>query len=463
MEKENLEKIETEMNEKPQDIQSERLEDEFVGSGNQRLFSRIKTKINKRKQKKLEALESQTLTDEENKKVEEKIEEANKEVSIKSSKKKKCWNVIFFILNILLVAGILVWNILSSEDFSPLDLFDLNYGYFVVMLALLLGVLVFDVISVHRMIYRKTLRSRWYLAYKSTAVLRYYDAVTPLSSGGQAFMVTYLTGRGVPASTALSIPIAKLVFQNIAWLIITFICLVVSFVNKWTTLVSAASIIGFVLSFAMVSIIMFVSLSKKAGKNLVVWCLRLLVKMRILKDFDKYYEKVKNFVEDYQNIMREYSHAKLDVIFLIFVHMLRIFCLFSIPFFIYCGFKGWDPSKFGEFFVYTALIDLASSFIPLPGGTGMNELTFTALFNTYLGGATFWGMLFWRFCSYYYYLLQGIVVIAYDTIYGNRKYRWVKTKMALQEESQEFRRLQIENFRQERNKRRKYQKKAQKE
>ncbi len=437
----------------------EEKKDEILPEKKGNLFSRLRSKIRKRKEKKLEELQNETLTDEESKKLEEKIEEVNKEVSNKSSNKKKILNVVYFIFNIILVAGILVWNIFSSEDFSPLDLFDLNYGFLVVALVLLLGILTFDVLSIHRMIYRKTLRSRWALSYKSMAVLRYYDAVTPLSSGGQAFMVTYLTGRDVPASTSLSIPIAKLVFQNIAWLIVTFICLITSFVMGWTTLVSAASIIGFVLAFAMVSFILFISLSKKAGRNLVAWCLKLLVKIRILKDFDKHYEKVLNFVEDYQNIMREYSHAKFDVFYQIFMHALRILCLFSIPYFIYCGFKGWDPSKFGEFFVYTALIDLASSFIPLPGGTGMNELTFTALFSTYLGGATFWAMLFWRFCSYYYYLLQGLGVITYDTVYGNRKYRWVKKKFALQEESREFRRMQIENFRQERNKRRKNQKK----
>ena len=89
----------------------------------------------------------------------------------------------------------------------------------------------------------------------------------------------------------------------------------------------------------------------------------------------------------------------------------------------------------------------------------MNEITFSALFTDYLGGYTFWALLLWRFCSYYFYLLQGISVISYDTIYGNRKYKWVKKKLALQNESQEFRRMQIESFRSERNRRRKNQKK----
>lgn len=436
---------------KRQDIPN--LEDNMPGKHN--LLSRLKKAIDERKQKKLQQLENEKLSDEESKRVEEKIEEATKEVSDKKSKNKKIKNIIFFIFNIVLVAGILLWNIYSTEDFMPLNLFKINYLYVFATLMLLACIIMIDVFSVHRMIYRKTLRSRWHLSYKSLSTLRYYDAVTPLSSGGQAFMVTYLTARDVPASTSLSIPIAKLLFQNISWLIITFVCLCVALSTGMGAFISTTSIIGFLLCALLVSVILFLSFSKKLGRKLVSWVIKLLVKIKILKDYDKNYEKVISFVEDYQNIMKEYSRAKLDVLYQIILHSIRFILLYSIPFFIYCVFMGYRPEKYGEFFMYTALIDLASSFIPLPGGTGMNEITFTYLFKQYLGGATFWALLLWRFCSYYFYLIQGIGVIFYDTVYGNRKYRWVQTKIALQKESQDFKRIQIENFRQERNKRRK--------
>lgn len=417
-------------------------------------FSRLKAK----KQKKLQQLESETLTEEESKKVEEKMEEATKEVSSKSEKKKKIRNVIFLIFNLVLVAAILIWNVKTSDDFTPLSLLDIKFQYIAVIVAFLFLAVSMDVLSTHRMIYRKTLRSRWHLAYKASATLRYYDAITPMATGGQAFMVTYMTSRDVPAPTALSVPIAKLLFQNVAWLIITFVCLIVSFTSHMPSLVSAASIIGFVLGFVVVFAILFLSISKRAGKKLVAWVLKLLVKMHILKDFDKHYAKVWSFVEDYQNIFREYKHAKLDIVYQLILHALRNVCVFSVPYFIYIAFPhslGTPVATFGEFFVYTAMIDLASSFIPLPGGTGMNEITFQGLFNPYFVGTTFWALLVWRFVTYYYYLLQGLGVMAYDSIYGNRKYRWVKKRYELQFESQQFKRNQIETFRQERDSRRK--------
>ena len=364
-------------------------------------------------------------------------------------------------INIVLVIGILVWNLYSSDNSASVDFSQTAFQFIVVIILLLLCILCLDLFTVHRMIYRKTLRSRWYLSYKATAILRYYDAVTPMSSGGQPFMTTYLIGRDINGPTALSIPIAKLVFQQISWLIITFICLLVSVSIgiEISTGVLTTSIIGFIIVFLVVLFILTISYSKKFGEKMVSGIVKLLVKIKILKNYEKNYAKVIGFVENYQHIMKEYSKAKFEVVLQIVLHGLRYICLFSIPFFIYCSFKGFNSSMYVEFFLFTALIDLSSSFIPLPGGTGMNEITFTALFHKYLGGATFWALLLCRFCSYYFYLLQGIAVLTYDTVYGNRKYRWVKKSFALQEESQEFKRRQIENFRRTRNLRRKQQKK----
>ena len=423
----------------------------------QSFFSRIKEKYLKKKKKKIDEIENQQLSEEEKKKIDEKFEVVEEEVKQSSGKKWKILKICFFVFNILLVAGILIWNVLTTPNFSPLNLLEIKYQYVLVVACFLILIIVLDVMTVHRMIYRKTMRSRWHLSYKSFAILRYYDAVTPMSSGGQSFMVTYLASRDIPTATALSIPIYKLVIQQISWLIVTSVCLILSFaMGMANSSVSPTSVIGFVIVCCMVALIMFVSLSKSFGQKLVSWIITALVKIRIVKDYEKTFEKVMRFVENYQNTIKEFSRSPSDVIYQIILHALRFVCLFSIPYFIYLifPFTGEKAGTFGDFFIYTALIDLASSFIPLPGGTGMNEITFATLFKVYLEDNTFWALLLWRFCSYYFYLLQGLLVMTYDTVYGNRKYKWVKKRLSLQAESIEFKRKQIESFRSERDKRR---------
>ena len=88
----------------------------------QSFFSRIKEKYLKKKKKKIDEIENQQLSEEEKKKIDEKFEVVEEEVKQSSGKKWKILKICFFVFNILLVAGILIWNVLTTPNFSPLNL-----------------------------------------------------------------------------------------------------------------------------------------------------------------------------------------------------------------------------------------------------------------------------------------------------------------------------------------------------
>ena len=132
------------------------------------------------------------------------------------------------------------------------------------------------------------------------------------------------------------------------------------------------------------------------------------------------------------------------------LYILSIFILliiYSFPFFVYCGMVEFDISLWLDMFVKTAMIEIAASLIPLPGGTGMNEFSFTAVFaNLFLEGRMFWALIIYRLFSYYFYLIQGLFVIIYDYVIGDKRYEWQKKKWALQGESETFKQLQFEKM-----------------
>lgn len=411
----------------------------------------LEVQENSEVQKDFEKLESPERIEMNN----QKIDEATEEVKGSKTKRKKIIKFLLFFVNIGVVIGILFWNLKSSKDFTSILEININYEYLAIIVLLLVIYIFLDVFPVSYLIRKVAKRPRWALSYKSVAMLRYYDAVTPLSTGGQPFMIVYLISRDIPATTAVSIPISKLIFQQICWLLLSGTCLVISLVTKSaSSFVGVASIIGFSLAAIVCLATLFLSLSKKSHK-VMNWGLKVLHKMKIIKNFDKAQTKLTNFVNNYQNIMVDYANSKLDTFVMFFTHMARYIILYSIPFFIYCTLIGFNSAVYTELFMYSVLIELAASFIPLPGGTGMNEISFTFIFSTYFGGATFWALLLWRTICYYYNLIQGILVIIYDTLYGNRKYKWVQKSRDLQYESQIFKQQEIDKFRSDRNKRRK--------
>ena len=126
-------------------------------------------------------------------------------------------------------------------------------------------------------------------------------------------------------------------------------------------------------------------------------------------------------------ISQQYAKNPKDFVVLTLTSLIRMIIYYSTPFFIISFFNGGiEEDMFMNIFVMCNLVDMASSFFPLPGGTGMNELSFQSAFATIVGQGDIlvWVLLGWRFFSYYVYLLMGIIILSYDVSYGNRKYRW---------------------------------------
>lgn len=394
-----------------------------------------------------------------------KLDEMEQAVSKQNTKKSKILKMVFFIVNIAVVAGILTYQMLN-EEWVPITGIRFDFWYLLVVFVLLGAVLLAETCVFSYLLKQTTGRRRFSTAYKVAEIGKYYDCVTPMATGGQAFQVSYLKSRGVPIHTSLSIPLAKYVFGQIAWVLISLVCLIISWTDKsYGTFVSIASILGFIFSSIILFITVFLSICKTVGKKLVVRCLKLLHKMKIVKNYDKQYEKLTKYISDFQDIMKQYAKSPKDFLVLTFLSIAKNIFNYSIPFFIVHFFiPGLEGTMYLKLFVMTCLVDLASSFFPLPGGTGMNEISFTAAFGSVVGQTNIlvWVLLLWRFCSYYFYLLQGVCILSYDMAYGNRKYKWLVKRDNLVEESAVFKQEQINKFRIDRAKRRKIKNKSNK-
>ena len=382
----------------------------------------------------------------------DKLGEANQEVAKQKAKKKKITNIIFFMINIFVVAGILLYQVLNSnvQPFSEV----VSSGSFVPQYILLIFLLFFvgmvlETIRVTFLLYKGTKRFRPFLSFKVICLGRYYDCITPMSTGGQPFQVFYLNKHGVDAGTAISIPLARYVVFQIAWLIICIFATVYSANNNiGNGLVSAASYIGFALNLLMLVGVWVLSVSKRVGRVIVAKSLKILSKMRIVKNYEKIYDKVMDTVGGFQTTMKRYTKDLKSFILLIMCNLLQFLVQFIIPYFIFLMLGG-EPSidVFIQMWMFTILIECASGFIPLPGGTGMSEIAFTLTFaSVYPNNTVFWGLLLWRFMNYYIYLVQGLFIMIYDAMIGNKKYEWQKRKWELEAESSKFKEDQLKRY-----------------
>ncbi len=403
-----------------------------------------------------EVKKSEDKTQEIQDKQKEKLDEAEQAVSKHSSRKKKITNWIFFFINIAIVVAMLLWQILGKGELTAPQNLTIHFWPFLVLLLVFLAIVLADTFTTSYLLKVSVGKWRPGLAFKVSEVGRYYDNVTPLGTGGQPFQITYLKSHDVPLQSSMSIPLAKMVFQQLVWVTVSFVCMIIAFSrNSYNPYVITISTIGFVLGSFVLFMTIFLSASKKVGKKLVVWTLRLLQKMKIVKNYEKQYEKVMKVIEDYQSVMKQYAKSPRGLIILLFSYAIKVIGNFTLPYFVFCTFKGFDGSVFSNFFIMAVMMDLAAGFSPLPGGSGVSEISFEVLFTLYFAGDTFWALLLWKFFANYVYLLQGLGIIIYDKFYGDRKYKWTLRRETLMMESSIFKQDQINKFRADRNKQRK--------
>ncbi len=364
------------------------------------------------------------------------VEKSTEVVKEQRGKKKKWISTIFMLINLGIVVGILLWNFLGTKE--PLSIGDLlankiNWVWLLLCLALFFGIFIADSLGVYLLVYYITKRSRPFLSYKSHAMSRFYDCVTPLSTGGQPFQIYYLSKRGVSAGAATSVPIAKYLYAQFFSVLFIAAILILqhSYIITLSPVMLTLCYIGFAILVLLFGSIMFLSYSKKVAPACTIGVFKLLHKMKIVKDYRKSFVKVMRTIREYNVTMRRFISNGWVSIGMLFSRALTFILTNSVPFFVYAVFMPLDPSTWFEIYVklftIAVVTDLACSFMPLPGGTGMAEISFAVLFAGFFiteSGAdslVAWALLLWRILTYYGILLQGLVIMLYDYLHGNKK------------------------------------------
>ena len=171
-------------------------------------------------------------------------------------------------------------------------------------------------------------------------------------------------------------------------------------------------VVGLIIT-VLIAIFMFLlSSGTLFTRSLIRSIIRFLYKIKIVKDYRKSFRKVLNQVAEYKFSMRYLWNNKKLLFSLLGLNIVEVICLSLFPFIVVMALgnitENWILVMFLCMVKYY-LCQMASSFIPLPGGTGLMEISYIILFGMILGDNIVWGLLIWRFMSYYIILIHGFV------------------------------------------------------
>lgn len=341
--------------------------------------------------------------------------------SEQSPKKKRALKITFTVLFIAVMVAILAYT--AASDFkggvSFVGVFETigdRWYYLLVLLGLFALTILSEAVKFFIMIRKTTGRYMFGTAFNCAALGKFYDYVTPFGSGGQPFQIYYLSKHGVEGGPAGAIPIGSMFLIQFTF----FVCAIVSFIVGVSTemVPLAIQIVAYFGSLCYISVSLFLvvfSFLPKAGHKVIAWGVKVLTKLRICKNPDKWIAKGNSAIDNNKKNMGIIFHSKRVLIVGTLLSLVFNVALCSMPYFTLLLFSNTLTPSWASWFEITRVaffIYCAITIVPTPGNSGAADGTFYGLFSKVLtvAGTCFTGMMIWRLFSFYSFILLGVAV-----------------------------------------------------
>ncbi len=242
---------------------------------------------------------------------------------------------------------------------------------------------------------------------------QFFHAITPFSTGGQPWQIYRLKKEGLTLGESTNIVIEDFIVYQIALVTLGVIAVISNRVFNILPRNSALGhlvTIGFIINLLVIIGLFIVAFSKKWNKKIIDGSVKLLYKLKIIKDKEKLLKKSENFITNFHESAKILFESKTNFIKIIFLNFIALILLYLIP---YALIKGLNIDINPFIVVVTsAYVMLIGSMVPIPGGTGGLEYSFMSFFSSFIKGSKLSIiMIVWRLITYYFGIIVGIITL----------------------------------------------------
>lgn len=336
----------------------------------------------------------------------------------KKRKKKIITYLAFVLINALVIMGLLLFEDRTGDKVAGREAFYLlgkNWAFTFLFISMFFIILIGDTLVFYTLTKKMNIGNNTSLSLKTAILGRYYDRITPWSMGGEPFQVAYLISGGVKTGDSFAITMSRHIIRFFSVAIAVVAILISSRIttNIYVMVVAILSVFGGLIFPSFMLLCCFrPRIGLKIGRGIIT----LLYKMKIVKNYQKQLEKMEKEVSNFIRGLEYLSANKKVIIIITLVSLMELFAMNSVPFFVIKA-LGISDIFYWKTLVLCIFVNYASSFAPTPGGAGIAELSFYAIFASYItGNYLFWAVLFWRIAVFYMPVFVGFIVQVSDAI-----------------------------------------------
>ena len=326
---------------------------------------------------------------------------------------------LFFTLGVVLYLGLngndmnALWSALRT--FAPASLALCLLCWVVNYLA--------DALSIHYFLRRQGYPIRYRSSLYISLVGIYYCNVTPGATGGQPMQIYRLKQYGVPIGISGSaMTIRFFCFQSMLLVVGGLLWLLQpAFVYEQIGTAHLLIWLGYIVNFFSIGMLLLMAVNRRAIRFVIAVCIRVGTKLRICKDPEKSTQKWDAHVASFQGSVELIRHHPRELLVQCLIATVQLLAQMSVVVCIYHAF-GLTQASDLSLLTMATLLYISASYTPLPGASGAQEGGFALYFKYLFPDATlFVALMIWRFFTYYFPVLLGVIMTLFENVHGLRK------------------------------------------
>lgn len=202
----------------------------------------------------------------------------------------------------------------------------------------------------------------------------FFSAITPSATGGQPAALIFMMRYGTPAAISAIALLLNLVMYTVSILLISAVCFAVhpGILLRMDILPKVFIAFGIVVQIAFIALFLMCIFNDRLILGVCRWGLKVLCKLRIVKDYDEQYEKLLAMIKQYKEcgvLLRKETGLLIKVFLCNLAQRLSVI-LVSVCVFLSVG--GAAKEAFKAFTVQTFAV-LGSNAVPVPGAVGVAD------------------------------------------------------------------------------------------
>ncbi|MEI7885044.1 MAG: lysylphosphatidylglycerol synthase transmembrane domain-containing protein [Clostridia bacterium] len=288
----------------------------------------------------------------------------------------------------------------------------LNIAWIIVAILCIISFWLFEALVIY--IITKLLYPSSQLLVKSikfAMIGQFFSAITPFQSGSQPAQIYSMTKNGIPVGSSSSILMIKFIIHQATLTIYSLLMIIFKF-NYFNSKISNFiyfCVFGFLINTVIIVFAVLFSVNSEATKKIIMLALRLLQKIRVIKDLTKTQQRLEGELISFHENSAFIAKNIWMCIYTSLLTFIQWTAYYAIPYCIYRSF-GFSSADIWTMIAAQVFLTMFMSFIPLPGAAVGAEGGFYIIFGIFFKSDSLVPALFlWRVITYYAAIAAGSI------------------------------------------------------